>query len=156
MAAVLEDKVNIRPMRRRDLGVICGLEQVSYPFPWSREIFSDCLRVGYCCRVAENAGRVIAYAVLSIGASEAHVLNLCVAPEWRRGGLARRMLNVLLAEAHAQAAERVFLEVRPSNEAAVALYESAGFRTIGRRSGYYPAAAGREDALVMALQLGKR
>lgn len=153
MAAVMNPDVQVRAMRRSDLGEVADLEQAAYPFPWSKRIFAECLRVRYCCRVADIGGCVVAYAIQAIAASEAHILNLCVAPEWRRCGLARRLLSVLLDDARTRFVERVFLEVRPSNTAAIALYESAGFQVIGRRIGYYPAAAGREDAVVMSLRL---
>ena len=90
---------------------------------------------------------------MSIGAGEAHVLNLCVAPQWHRHGIGARLLTHLQVVARNHRVERMLLEVRPSNLAAVALYIGAGFVRIGERKGYYPAADGREDALVLALDL---
>ena len=96
---------------------------------------------------------IAGYGILSVGAGEAHVLNLCVAAVWRSQGLGRYLLRRLLDIARWNGAERVFLEVRPSNPLAKTLYESAGFAEIGRRPRYYPARDGREDAIVMALDL---
>jgi ribosomal-protein-alanine N-acetyltransferase len=102
----------------------------------------------------EGPGAIVGYGVLSIAAEEAHVLNLCTAPECEGHGLGGRMLQALLRIARGGGAQRVFLEVRPSNPRAIALYERSGFNEIGRRPRYYPAAAnGREDAIVMAMEL---
>jgi len=140
-------------MSRRDLEPIHAIEQRSYPYPWSVGIFGDCLRIGYCCRVIETADAICAYAVLSAAAGEAHLLNLCVAPEHRRRGLGQLLLDHVEVEARLLTARRLFLEVRPSNEGAISLYRQHGFRVIGRRPGYYPAERQREDALVMVRHL---
>ncbi len=149
MVAVLRSELLIRPMRRSDLDEVHAIEDRSYPFPWSRGIFGDCLRIGYCCRLAELCGEVAGYSILSVGAGEAHLLNLCVALEHRRAGVGQALLDGVLVDARLLLARRVFLEVRPSNRAAIALYEANGFHIIGRRPGYYPSWEGREDALVM-------
>ena len=96
---------------------------------------------------------VVGHGVLSVAVGEAHVLNVCVAPACQGQGFGRALLDHLLGRALALRAEVVFLEVRPSNGVAIALYESVGFNEIGRRRNYYPAAIGHEDALVMALDL---
>lgn len=153
MAAVLEPGYAIRPMRKADVDAVHAIEQRSYPYPWSKGIFSDCLRIGYCCRVAEWNGRLGGYAILSVAAGESHLLNLCVAPDHRRRGLGQSMLDGLIVDARLLGAGRLFLEVRPSNEPAIALYRGNGFRVIGRRPDYYPTDSGREDALVMVRHL---
>ncbi|MEE4303405.1 MAG: ribosomal protein S18-alanine N-acetyltransferase [Wenzhouxiangella sp.] len=156
MAAVLSPRVGVRAMARGDLDAVTRIETASYPFPWTRGIFQDCLRVGYRCHVLEADGVIAGYGIVSHALDEAHLLNLCIHPEQRRGGLARLLLEHVVGEARVGAANRLFLEVRPSNEAAVALYRSSGFRAIGRRPGYYPADEGREDAMVMVLHLDGR
>lgn len=143
----------LRPMRESDLDAVMAIEVRAYPFPWTRGIFRDCLRAGYSMWVHERAGEVLGYGVLSVAAEEAHVLNLCTAPGSERQGLGARMLRALLRIARGQRAQRVFLEVRPTNAPAIALYERCGFNEIGRRPRYYPAHRGREDAVVMALEL---
>ncbi len=153
MAAVLEPSLSIRPMQRGDLSAVVALEKASYPFPWPRGIFSDCLRVGYRCHVIEVDGWLAGYTVVSMAVDEAHLLNLCIDPDRRRQGLATVMLDHVLREARIADIDRLFLEVRPSNRAAVALYRRHGFQVIGRRPGYYPAAEGREDGMVMVLHL---
>lgn len=156
MVAVLKPGYAIRPMRRRDAEAVFEIEQVSYPYPWTRSIFFDCLRIGYCCRVAEFDAGIAGYAILSAGAGEAHLLNLCVAPDHRRNGLGQLLLDSVLVDASLLQAERLFLEVRPSNKSAIGLYGQNDFRVIGRRPGYYPCDEGREDALVMVRHIHDR
>lgn len=144
----------LRCMRADDLDTVMAIELRAYPFPWSRGIFADCLSSGYSAWVLEQGSQIIGYGVLSVAADEAHVLNVCVDPLVQSRGHGRLMLRTLLGSARSNNAQRVFLEVRPSNTAAIALYQSEGFNEIGRRPRYYPAANnGREDAIVMAIEL---
>lgn len=154
MAAAREDmreapEVLIRPMMEIDLPEVAAVEQSSYAFPWSENIFRDCLRVGYICRALDLAGRVIGYGIMSVGAGEAHILNVCVRDEFRNLGFGRRLLEHLLERAAATGVGEAFLEVRPSNLAAIRLYQRLGFEQIGIRRGYYQAPDGREDAIVL-------
>ena len=145
--------VSLRPMREDDLDTVMAIERRAYPFPWTRGILRDCLRAGYPAWVLEEGGEAIGYAVLSIAAAEAHILNLCTAPEVQGRGHGRYLLRALLELARGRGVQRVFLEVRPSNVHAITLYDSEGFNEIGRRPRYYPAVGGREDAIVMAIEL---
>lgn len=153
MAAVVKPVIQVRGMRSEDLAVVSAMEAVSYEFPWSHGIFNDCLKAGHPCWVLCVDSAIAGYGILSMGAGEAHLLNICVAPEYRDQGLGRHLLGRLLDIARWNGAERLFLEVRPSNPLAKALYESVGFTEIGRRPRYYPAREGREDAIVMALDM---
>jgi ribosomal-protein-alanine N-acetyltransferase len=153
MVAVAQPATQVRVMRAEDLAVVSALEQLSYEFPWSAGIFGDCLRAGHSCWVLCVDTVVVGYGILSMGAGEAHVLNLCMDPAHRGQGLGRHLLRRLLDVARWNGAGRVFLEVRPSNPLAKTLYESVGFKEIGRRPRYYPAREGREDAIVMALEI---
>ncbi len=155
MSSVMEERVQVRlrPMREADVSGVLAVEESAYPYPWSEGIFQDCLRVGYCCWVWEEGEQVAGYGIMSVGAGEAHILNLCVGDGYRGNGLGRRMLTHLLQLARRHRAEAAFLEVRPSNAVAVELYESAGFHQVGERRNYYPAKGGREDALIMAIPL---
>jgi ribosomal-protein-alanine N-acetyltransferase len=140
-------------MTMRDLERVMHIELAMYPFPWTQRIFEDCLRVGYRCHVGEVEGNFAGYGVMSTGANEAHILNLCVAEEYQRRGLARELLSHLLDEADALEVRDVFLEVRRSNAGAISLYEQMGFNRVGLRKDYYPAAQGREDAIIYATSL---
>jgi len=145
-----------RQMRVGDLDLVLRNEELSYPNPWTRRIFEDCLRAGYECWVLVAAGDVLAHAVLSVSLDEAHLLTLCVHPAYRRGGHARRLLRKVLARAQSQGVSICYLEVRPSNEAALQLYYTEGFIQVGERRHYYPAdpdSRHREDALIMSRQL---
>jgi [ribosomal protein S18]-alanine N-acetyltransferase len=146
-------EVLVRPMRAADVPEVVAIERASYLFPWSEGIFRDCLRVGYVCRVLTVERRVMGYAVMSIGAGEAHVLNLCIAEAFRCRGAGRRLLMCLLERAHAAGMAEAFLEVRPSNTTAIRLYQALGFEQVGTRRGYYQALNGREDAAVLKLSL---
>lgn len=153
MSAVWQPQVAVRAMRRDDLAAIIAIEQSAYSHPWSVGIFDDCLRVGYRCLVVTDRGQICGYAIYSIALDEAHLLNLCVSPEWRRVGLASILIDHVLRELTLAGVDRVFLEVRPSNKPALKLYAKQGFEKVGRRPGYYPAADGREDALVLLRNL---
>lgn len=145
--------VKFRAMTPRDVAAVVALERAAYPFPWSEGIFRDCIRVGYLCRVAELDSELVAYGIVAMGAGEAHILNLCVRGDLRGRGVGRQMLMLLLERARQAGVATAFLEVRPSNRLAIALYQSVGFVQVGLRKGYYQAEQGREDALVLKLAL---
>lgn len=143
----------LRPMGDADVEAVAAIERSAYEFPWSAGIFRDCLRAGYDCRVLVEDRTIVGYGILSVGAGEAHVLNVCIAPAHQGRSLGRRLVRRVIDLARWHRAERIFLEVRPSNERAIALYLSLGFNEIGKRPNYYPARRGREDAIVMAIEL---
>ena len=143
----------VRPMTESDLQAVLEIERLAYVFPWSEGIFRDCLRVGYCCWVLEHHGVVQGYGIVAVGAGESHVLNLCIRPALQGQGLGRHLLMHLLQTASAHRAQSTLLEVRPSNQHAIRLYESVGFNQVGTRKNYYPGEKGREDALLFAIEL---
>jgi [ribosomal protein S18]-alanine N-acetyltransferase len=155
LSARLNDPLlRLRPMRQEDLPQVLAIEEAVYPFPWSLGIFQDCLRVGYCCWLAEFDDVVIGYGVMSIVIDECHILNLCIHPDRQNRGMGRKLIERLLKLARQHGAESAFLEVRESNQIALTLYGHLGFVEIGRRRDYYPAVGDeREDALVMTLEL---
>ncbi len=140
-------------MNEDDLDSVVKIELASYPFPWTRGIFRDCLHVGYTCRVYEIDNEILAYAVMSIGAGEAHILTLVVREDYRNGGLGNMFMQYMLNIAKKHRVTIMLLEVRPSNSGAILLYRKLGFNEVGVRPNYYPAENGREDAVIMALQL---
>lgn len=142
------------PMTAEDLDAILPLENDLYPFPWTRGNFSDSLRAGYSAWTMRTAAmELIGYAVVMIALDEAHLLNLSIARERQRRGLGWRLLEWLAAIAREHGARSMLLEVRPSNDVALRLYARYGFERIGIRRDYYPAAGGREDAVVMRIAL---
>lgn len=143
-----------RIMAMTDLADVVRNEMRSYQFPWTAGIFADCI-VGADneCWVVERDSTIIGHGVLSHGAGEAHLLNVCIVRDRQGRGCGRRLVEHLLDRARERRSAVVYLEVRPSNRVALALYASVGFREVGRRRDYYPAANGNEEACVMALVL---
>lgn len=144
----------IRPMIYADLSWVTEIEQTAYSFPWSATIFRDCIRVGHACYAALQENKGVGYGIMSIGAGECHFLNVCVRPEQQQCGIGTAIVEFLLDVAREQSVTTAFLEVRFSNRAAHNLYQRFGFYEIGTRKDYYPAPNGREDALVLAKELG--
>jgi ribosomal-protein-alanine N-acetyltransferase len=153
MSAVLKQLPSMRPMRLADVHDVLAIEQDIYVHPWTLGNFSDSLQAGYSCWVMECEGSLVGYGVLMAGVQEAHLLNLSVARSWQRRGFGTRLLHHFIDLARSYEAQRMFLEVRPSNRAARALYAGNGFRQLYVRRGYYPADDGREDAILMGLDL---
>ena len=153
MSAQLDMLPRYRRMTGGDLDAVTAIEQGVYPHPWMHGNFSDSLAAGYHCWIVECGGAIAGYTVVMIAAGEAHLLNLSVAAPWQGRGLGRELLSFVVKLARDYAAQKILLEVRPSNAAARALYALAGFSEIATRRGYYPAGPSREDAVVMQLQL---
>lgn len=145
--------LTMRPMAECDLRAVITLDRSSHLTPWTEGNFRDALAAGNLCVVGEQAGQLVAYAVLQMGAGEAELLTMAVLPMARRKGLGRQLLRELIARASAYRAAAIWLEVRVSNTAAIGLYREAGFAEIGWRKGYYQTAEGREDAIMMRLAL---
>jgi len=142
----------MRAMTPADVDAVLAIEQAVQHYPWSRGNFTDALANGYLCSVDER-GEIRGYVVLMPLVDEAELLNIGVAAGQQRKGLGRAMLREMLEAARAKNMRCVFLEVRASNAAALALYRSAGFIKIGVRRGYYRNANGGEDAITMACEL---
>jgi [ribosomal protein S18]-alanine N-acetyltransferase len=153
MSAQLKLDLQFRPMQGDDLDAIMQIEPTIYSHPWSRGNFGDSLNSGYSAWVLEDNQKIIGYALLMMIMDEAHLLNLSVAKHMQKQGLGRYLLEHMLKIAKNYKAANLFLEVRPSNVAAIALYENMGFAEIAVRRGYYPAHNGREDAILMGLAL---
>ncbi len=148
-----EASVLIRTMKHDDLAHVSDIERRSYEFPWSHGVFRDCLLAGYQCVVFVRDEQVAGYAILSVAAGEAHILNLCIDPALRSHGYGERLLDDILFRARTSSVREIFLEVRPSNSNALALYKKKGFYQVANRPAYYQAHEGREDAAVLAKKL---
>ena len=147
----VQDAPQIARMEAGDLEEVASLEAAVSPAPWSVAVFRDCLSAHYECWVFRLGG-IVGYVIVSLGPDEAHLLNLAVAPNRQRRGFGRQLLAKGVTIARQAGAERVFLEVRPSNLRARALYEKAGFEFLSLRKMYYGPPR-KEDALVYALSL---
>lgn len=148
-----ESPISIRTMKHEDLVFVSDIERRSYDFPWSHGVFRDCLLAGYQCMILLRDGTVAGYSILSVAAGEAHILNLCIEPSCRSLGYGERLLDDLIARARAASVSDIFLEVRPSNVHALALYRKKGFYKVADRPAYYQAHDGREDASVLVKKL---
>jgi ribosomal-protein-alanine N-acetyltransferase len=149
-------RYQLRSMQTADLDAIMAIEPHIYYHPWTRGNFSDSLNSGYSAWVLTDstaAQKIIGYALMMMVLDEAHLLNLSIAKAYQKQGLGRLLLEHMLAIANKHQAAHMFLEVRSSNIAAISLYENLGFNEMSIRRGYYPAAAGREDAVLMGLAL---
>ena len=153
MSAVPVPQLNYRRMRTADLAEVAHLEKTLYAFPWSIGNFRDSVNAGYDCWVVSHGEAVIGYAILMVALDEAHLLNIAIAAEWQNQGIGGDFLDQVVAIARQAACQIVYLEVRPSNLAARHLYRRMGFQQIAIRPEYYPAVAGREDALFLGLAL---
>ena len=162
MSAVWKGRAQPRPalapMREEDLDEVMAIEAAIYTHPWTRGNFGDSLRAGYQCRTwrlaqGRGGGELVGYFVLMAAAGEAHLLNLSIGASWQRNGHGSALLREAASLAQQLGAQNLFLEVRPSNLAAQALYRKFGFNRIAVRRDYYPARSGREDALVLTLPL---
>jgi len=139
-----------RRMDDGDLAQVAAIERTIYTHPWSRGNFADSLAAGYQCWVLEREHELVGYAVMMLAADEGHLLNLSIASEHQGQGLGADFVRFLLKVARDHGTQKIYLEVRPTNVRARALYERLGFTQIGVRRDYYPAAPGRrEDAIVM-------
>ncbi len=150
------DLMRFRKMSKADLPRVLEIESQGYNYPWKEPIFHDCLNAAhYDCWVCEDTeDKMLAFCIVSTAVGESTVLNLCIDPVIRKQGLGRKFMLHVIENARAKKAESVFLEVRPSNVGAIALYESMGFNEIGVRPGYYKTENGeREDALMMAFTI---
>lgn len=152
----LKDLIRIRKMRSDDLSDVLAVESKNYRFPWSEAIFTDCLNSwSYACWVCTETEKVVGYGIVSMAAGEAHIMNISIDPRLQNQGVGGKLLDHLIEYA-GKKSEKIFLEVRPDNKHAISLYEKKGFSQIGVRKGYYPSAnGGREDAIVLALEIIK-
>jgi ribosomal-protein-alanine N-acetyltransferase len=153
MSAVLQSRDSFQPMREADLDAVVEIENRIYEFPWTEGNFRDSIRAGYSCWVARSGDAILGYSVLLLAAGEGHLLNLSIDTAFQRQGYGGQFLIHLMEAARREGTGILFLEVRPTNTAAISLYTQHGFRQIGVRREYYPARNGRENALILALEL---
>jgi tRNA threonylcarbamoyladenosine biosynthesis protein TsaB len=144
---------DLRDMTEADLDAVTALEAQVQAFPWTRGNFDDALKSGYPACVARHGAALAGFCVVMPAPDVAHLLVIAVDRSLQRHGLGRRLVDWCSAQALRAGADGLLLEVRPSNENARGFYEHLGFRQIGVRKGYYPTVGGREDALVLKLDV---
>jgi [ribosomal protein S18]-alanine N-acetyltransferase len=147
-------QVRFETMTESHLDAVTALEQQAHAHPWQKRHFSDCLASAYEAQLLMADDQLLGYFVAMKGVDEVHLLNITVAPGYQRQGWARVMLDALALWSRGQGAQWLWLEARQTNTRAIHIYHAHGFRAVGVRQRYYPAASGeREDAVVMSLQL---
>ncbi len=149
-AVVFNRHVQLRNMREEDLPAVMEVEMAAYEFPWTFGIFRDCIRFGYVSKVLSGNSGIMGHGIMSLGAGECHLLNICIHPQYQGHGYGTELASQLLEIARERHAKTALLEVRASNPVAYHVYSKLGFHEIGVRRGYYPARKGREDAIILA------
>ncbi len=157
MSAVLQPvEAYFAPMTEAQLDAVVAVEHRAYAHPWQRKHFTDCLDSGYQAQMLLADDHILGYFVAMKGFEEVHLLNITVAPEHQRQGWAQVLLDALALWSRGQGVQWLWLEARAGNTRAIHVYKAHGFRTVGTRRQYYPAAEGqREDAVVMSLKLAE-
>jgi ribosomal-protein-alanine N-acetyltransferase len=146
--------MTIRQLVQTDFPTLLAIEESTQPLPWSEAAFKRCSEANYPGWVRVEDNQVVGFIILSLALGECHILNLCVHPAHQHQGFGNELLNYGMRWAKEQAAGIVYLEVRRSNKAAIALYRKMNFKLIGERKNYYISSKGTEDALVFARDIG--
>ncbi|MCG9052727.1 ribosomal protein S18-alanine N-acetyltransferase [Laribacter hongkongensis] len=144
---------HLRQARAADMDILAGMAARSQTGPWSAGQLLDSLKAGHAITVLEQDGHPIGFAVVQVALDEAELLEIVIDHPHQRHGWARRLLDHLQRQLRQQGVNRLLLEVREGNLPALSLYRQYGLTEFGRRRGYYPAAGGREDAILMDMPI---
>lgn len=142
-------QVQLRPLQPADIDAVVRLEASAHSHPWGSGLFRDCVDGRQMCVLAWLEQTLVGYFVVTVAGGDSELLNITVAPDFQGRGLGKGLLLHLAAKLH-PVADTLYLEVRASNSRAIGLYQSVGFSEVGVRPNYYPAARGREDAVIFA------
>ena len=153
MSVRKSDLYNFIPMSIKDLNKIYDLELESYDFPWTKEILRDCILYKYDSFSVFFNDNLVGYVIAKITYPETHILNLTVKKNFRKKGIGKSLIELIISEARVRSSENILLEVRVGNYEAQSLYEKLNFQIIGTRKNYYESENGREDAYVLKLDL---
>ena len=138
-----------RALTPADLDAMVAVELAAHQHPWSRSLLAGAFDARYFTGSFWNQQQLLGYFIADRVLDETTLMNICISPEWQGKGLGRLLLQHYLADARKLGLYYYWLEVRASNQAAIGLYQSCGYRETGRRRGYYPAGSGTEDAVMM-------
>lgn len=153
MAVKSSELYRFLPMRLEDLDMVYDLETDAYQFPWTKQIIRDCILYNYDSYSVFFGDRIIGYVISKISYPETHILNLTVNSKFRKNGVGTTLIQLIIDDARIRNSRDIILEVRSSNTAAQSLYKKLSFQRIGLRKDYYESKDGREDALVLRLEL---
>ncbi len=147
------DLYNIMPMKINHLSDVYNLEVESYDFPWTKEILRDCILYRYDGFTIYFNNILVGYIISKISLPETHILNLTISPNFRKNGLGKSLVQLIINDSKIRGVEDIILEVRVNNLNAISLYENLNFKKVGVRKNYYESKEGREDAYVFKLKL---
>ena len=147
------DLYNIVPMTIDHLSDVFNLEVKSYDYPWTKEILRDCILYQYDAFTIYFNSILAGYIISKISRPETHILNLTISSDFRKNGLGKSLIQLIINDSVIRGVEDIILEVRVNNSNAISLYESLGFKKVGTRKNYYESKEGREDAYVLKLKL---
>ena len=153
MSARKSDLYNFLPMDINYLLRVYELELESYDFPWTKEILRDCILYKYDSFVVVLNNNLIGYIISKITYPETHILNLTVKKNFRKNGIGKALIELIISDARLRNSENIILEVRANNTDAQSLYKKLNFEVIGTRKDYYESKNDREDAYVLNLNL---
>lgn len=156
MRKLVSTPLHVRPMTQKDVPIVANIAQSVMPFAWIQQSFYDCLTPDYHAFVIAQgeqglANQLLGFIVVLNQVGESQLLTMGLRQKYQRQGLGRQLLSHVISLAKQQRLTCMWLEVRASNQAAIALYASVGFNQVSVRRSYYPANDGREDAIVMKL-----
>ena len=153
MSVRKSDLYNIMPISINDLSNVYKLEVESYDFPWTKEILRDCILYKYDAFTIYFNNLLVGYIIAKISFPETHILNLTISKNFRKKGLGRSLIELIINDSRIKGTEDIILEVRVNNHDAISLYEKLNFQKVGVRRNYYESNEGREDAFVLKLKL---
>ena len=153
MSARKSDLYNFLPMDINNLTKVYELELESYDFPWTKEILRDCILYKYDSFVVVLNDNLVGYIISKITYPETHILNLTVKKNFRKKGIGKALIELIISNARLRNSENIILEVRATNTDAQSLYKKLDFEVIGTRKDYYESKNDREDAYVLNLNL---
>lgn len=143
----------IRRMVLDDIPRVFAIEQSAHVFPWTQQILEDCLHAGYAGFVLTEGDFIIGFIIFTFVIDECHLLNLAIDPQYQRHGYGSQLMLYTIDFCHELTMRVIYLEVRRSNQIAIDLYAKFGFTCSGVRKNYYQSAQGREDALMLQLEV---
>ena len=153
MSARKSDLYNFLPMDINYLTKVYELELESYDFPWTKEILRDCILYKYDSFVVVLNDNLVGYIISKIAYPETHILNLTVKKNFRKKGIGKALIELIISDARLRNSENIILDVRANNTDAQSLYKKLNFEVIGTRKDYYESKNDREDAYVLNLNL---
>ena len=153
MSVRKSDLYNFLPMDINYLTKVYELELESYDFPWTKEILRDCILYKYDSFVVVLNDNLVGYIISKITYPETHILNLTVKKNFRKNGIGKALVELIISNARLRNSENIILEVRANNTDAQSLYKKLNFEVIGTRKDYYESKNDREDAYVLNLNL---